>query len=233
MSAVFKRELRSYFTSPLAYVVLAVLYLFSGMFFSTLFREGSPQISYVFSNMFVIILFVIPVLTMRLFSEEKRQKTDQALFTAPVKLGNIVLGKFFAAFLVFVMGLLIAVAGQMIITVFVAPDWTIFTANLLGVLLLGAALIAVGLFVSCLTESQVVAAVCSFAVSLFLLLLDTMAEMLNSDAVSTVTGWISFNGRYGAFMHGILDYSNAIFFLSIAALFLFLSARVLEKRRWS
>lgn len=233
MSAIFKREFKAYFTSPVGYVVMALFLIFSGYFFSYMYSAGYPYVSFVFSQMFTIIMFVVPILTMRLMSDDKRQKTDQALLTAPVKLSSIVLGKFFAALTFFLIGFAETFIFQIIIATKVTPDWATFFGNVIGIVLFGSALISIGIFISSLTESQVVAALGSFAVSLVLILMDTFAEILNIGWVTAVVEWISFGGRYTTFTEGIFDFANAIFFLSFTALFLFLTVRVLERKRYS
>ncbi|HHW45726.1 MAG TPA: ABC transporter [Clostridiales bacterium] len=233
MLAIFKREIRAYFVSPIGYVVIVLFLLFSGYFFSFQYSLGSPDLSFVFSQMFSIVLFVIPILTMRLMSEDKRLKVDQALLTAPIRLSSIVLGKFFAAMVVFLIGFSGTLVFQLIISAYVSPNWIVYFGNLLGILLLGSALISIGIFVSSLTESQMVAAVASFAISLFVMLLDTFAEIINISIVKKIADWVSFLGRYEAFTNGIFDYSNVVFFLSFAAVFLFLTVRMLEKKRWA
>lgn len=233
MLAIFKRELRAYFVSPIGYVVIVLFLLFSGYFFSFQYSMGSPDLSFVFSQMFSITLFIIPILTMRLMSEDKRLKVDQALLTAPIKLSSIVFGKFFAALVVFLIGFSGTLVFQLIITAYVSPNWIVYLGNLIGIMLLGSALISIGIFVSSLTESQMVAAVASFAVSLFVMLLDTFAEIVNISIVKKIAEWVSFLGRYESFTNGIFDYSNVVFFLSFTAVFLFLTVRMLEKKRWA
>lgn len=235
MSAIFKRELRAYFTSPLAYVVMTVFFFFSGLFFSYVFSSGVADSTSIFGQLFTIVLFVIPILTMRLMSEDKRQKTDQILLTAPVKLGGIVLGKFFAALTVFGIAISPMLVFQIIFSAFAeSVDWLLFIGNVVGMLLLGASLIAIGLFISSLTESQVVAAVASFAVSLFLILLSSISSMVSGlTFLVAIIDWVSFSSRYNSFTLGVFDYSNFVFFLSIVAIFLFGTVRVLEKKRWS
>jgi len=217
-------------------VVLGVFFFFSGLFFSFLFSYGYGDVSSVFGQMFTIVLFVIPILTMRLMSEDKKQKTDQILLTAPVKLSGIVLGKYFAAFTVFAIAMSPLLVFQLIVAGFMesSPDWLLFIGNAVGMLLLGGSLIAVGLFISALTESQVVAAVGNFAVSLFLILLTSISQLLSKvPFLVAAFEWISFSERYDTFTQGVFDYSNFVFFLSVAAIFLFAGVRVLEKRRWS
>ncbi len=233
MGAIYKRELKSFFNSPIGYVILGAFYLFLGFFFAYQFGYGYAEVTFTFSRMFTITMFVIPVITMRLLSEEKRQKTDQALLTAPVGLWSIVLGKYFAALTVFALGYAPTLLHTMILSSYTTVDWLLYIGNILGVLLLGAAITAVGLFISGLTESQIVAAVCTFAVSLFAMLLDTFAELITISLLKKILDWLSLYGRYNAFVTGIIDYSNLFFFVSFSALFLFLTVRVLEKRRYA
>lgn len=233
MGAIYKRELKGYFTSPIGYVILAIFYVFASFFFSILFESGTSDQTQLFSSMFVIVLIVIPLLTMRIFSEDKRQKTDQLLYTAPVSLTSVVIGKYLAAMTVFGIALGITVIFQIITAFYVTPDWMVYIGNLLGMLLLASAMISIGVFISALTESQLVAAVASFAVSMVLWLIDTIASIINITWVTTVVNWISFNGRYNGFTQGTFDYANMIFFLSFTALFLFLTVRVLDRKRYA
>ena len=183
--------------------------------------------------MFVIVLIVIPLLTMRVFSEDKRQKTDQLLYTAPVGLTGVVIGKYLAAMTVFAIAMGITLVFQIITAFYVSPDWLVYIGNLIGMLLLASAMTSIGVFISSLTESQLVAAVASFAVSMVLWLIDTVASLVNVAWVTKLVGWISFNGRYTGFTQGTFDYANMIFFLSFTALFLFLTVRVLDRKRYA
>ena len=233
MTAVFKRELKNYFSSPLGYVVLAALFFFSGIFFTLIYSAGYGDISYVFSSMFTIIMFAVPILTMRLISEELKQKTDQALLTAPVSIIGIVTGKFLAALAIFALGFAPTLIYQIILTFQLSLNWLLYFSTLLGVLLYGAALISIGLFISSLTESQVVSAVLGIVVSMLIALMDGFSSMINNTFLSSVVEKLSFMGRFETFSAGILDFSNVIFFLSICAVFIFLTVRALEKKRWA
>ena len=233
MQAIFKRELKSYFVSPVGYVVLAVFLIFSGFYFSYMFSNGYPDVTFVFSQMFSITLFIVPILTMRLMSEDRRQKVDQVLLTAPVKLSSIILGKFFAAVAVLALGFANTLIFQIILSFYVSLNWLVYLGNFVGIMLLGSSLIAIGLFISALTESQMVAAVGTFAVSLFIIMLDSLSGTLNISFLTKITDWISFSSRYNTFVSGVFDYSNLIFFVSVAAIFLFLAVRTLEKKRWA
>lgn len=234
MGAIFKREFKAYFTSPMGFVVLAIMTLFQGFYFSQLFAAQSTDIGFVFSQMVMIMFFIIPILTMRTMSEDRRQKVDQVLITSPVSLYSIVLGKFLATFVIFMLGYAITVLFEIIIA---AQDVSInlleYIGNLLGVALAGSSLISLGIFISSLTESQLIAAVASFAISLLIYMLDYFSSLINVVFVNKIVEAISFTGRYSAFVEGVIDYSNIVFFLSFSAVFLFLTVRVLDKRRYS
>lgn len=234
MGAIFKRDLSSYFTSASGYLAIAVFYFFSGLFFYTscLFNRSSDMY-YVFQYMFIITLFVIPLFTMKLFSEERRQKTDQALLTAPISITRIVLGKFFSAVAVFAICLLIFFVFGIVLSFFTSPQWSVIFGNVIGLFLLGCALIAIGVFVSSLTESQAIAALATFAIEFFINLLDTFASTISIDFVKNIFSALSFRTRYNPFTLGVINIADVVFFLSITGLFLFFTVRVIEKRRWS
>lgn len=233
MTAIFKREFKSYFSSPLGYVILASLTFFSGIFFMYMYSYGVADMGYVFSNMFTIIMFAVPILTMRLMSEDRKQKTDQALLTAPVSLWGIVSGKFLAAFSIYALGFAPTLIFEIILSTKLSLNWLLYLSNLLGVLLYGGALIAVGLFISSLTESQVVSAVVGIVVSLLIGLMDSFASMVGNEFIAKIVGHISFAGRYEAFAAGTFDFSNLVFFVSVAFAFMFLTVRSLDKKRWA
>ncbi len=236
MSAIFKREFKTYFTSPIGYVVLAMIFGLSGYyFFMYNLASGYADLSYVFSSVLTfLMLLVLPVLTMRLMSDDKRQKTDQALLTAPVSLTGIVLGKFFAAVLLFTIGISIMLVFALIIATQVTPDWLVILGNFFGLMLLGSMIIAIGLLISCLTESQFVAALGTFLASFALLMIDSVSSILpNSTVAVAVTDFLSVSQRYANFTSGLMQYDDIIFFVSITALFLFFTVRVLERKRWN
>jgi len=234
MSAIFRREFRAYFTSPVGFVVIAIVFLFTGFFFTTYnIYSLSPDLSYVFSSLFPVALIILPILTMRLFSDEKHMKTDQVLLTSPVSIGGIIIGKFLAAFLVFALSLILMMVFAMIIAFQVMPDWLVIIGNYLGILLVGGLVISIGLLISSITESQLIAAIGTLAISLILLLMDGLASLLNFSLLIIIANFISISQRYSSFTSGIIAYDDIIFFLSMQALFLFLTARVLDKKRWS
>ncbi len=233
MGAIYRREMGAFFTSGIGYVFLAVFALFSGLFFSLgVIGSGVSDMSPMFSSMFLIVLFLIPILTMRLLSEEKKNRTDQGLLTAPVSLSSIVLGKYFAAMtlfiiaesIVFIYSVIIALCGEVI--------WSTLLGNYFAMLFLGAAFIAIGLFVSSLTENQMAAAVISMFVLFILYLLDSLASSVPWDFLKKILLSLSFYSRYTEFTSGLFDFSSVLFFLSTAFLFNFFTIRVLDKKRW-
>ncbi len=234
MSAIFKRELRAYFVSPLGYVIVGAFYLFTGYYFFTYNLYGNTTDTYgLFSMLFSVALFLVPVLTMRLLSEERRAKTEQTLFTSPVSRTSIVLGKYAAALVVYLAAISATLVMALVLELFSSPEWPVVLGNFLGLFLLGAALIAICLFLSSLTESQVIAAVGGFAVSLFLILADALTFVVSSPVLKQFFSYLSFNSHYKSFTIGIVDFANTCFFFSISALFLCFTALVLEKRRWN
>ncbi|MBQ8538136.1 MAG: ABC transporter permease subunit [Ruminococcus sp.] len=234
MLAILKRELSAYFNSAIGYIVLAVFYFFSGMYFYLYcLHYGQASLTPVFASMFMIILFLIPIITMKSFSEEKRQKTDQALLTAPVSLFEVVMGKFLGAFVLYSCCVAIFLVYTLVICFFTTPDWAVILCTLLGMLLLGGALIAIDIFISALTESQVIAAVISIAVGLFVYMIDSLASITQSQFLINILSTVSFNHNFNNFTYGILNLSNVVFFLSVIAIFIFLTIRVFEKKRWS
>ncbi len=233
MLAVFKREFKAFFATPIGFIILTFYYLFLGLFFEMLYGYGAPNIEQIIMAMISIIVFTVPVLTMRLMSEDRRQKVDQALLTAPVKLSSIVLGKFFAALAVFALGFAPTIIFEIIFASYVSVSIFTYIYALIGILLLGAALISLGMFVSSLTESAVVAAILTLVVNIFLLYMDSLASLINIEWVATVAEKMSFISAAESFSQQIFSVSDVIYFLSIIAAFLFLSVRSLEKRRWS
>ena len=234
MTAIIKRELSSYFNSAIGYIVLAVYFFFSGAsFYYYCLYLDSASLANVFSEMILIIVFLVPLITMKSFAEERRQKTDQALLTAPVNLFEIVMGKFIGSFILYLLCQVIFFVYGLFISLYTAPDWVAILTTMLGMLLMGAALIAIDLFISVLTESQAVAAMFSIGVGLLIYMIDTLAAQVGSDFFRNVLYSISFSRHFVAFSYGIITLSGVVFFLSVTAGFLFLCGRVLEKRRWS
>lgn len=233
MTAIFLRELNSYFISPIGYVYLAAVYVLAGYEYAILILGGSADLSNEFAFLYTVTLLLTPILTMRLMSEDKKQKTEQALFSAPVTSGAIVAGKYFSAFVVYLAG----VAVTLLHTVFLAPyakiNWMIIIGNFVGIALMGLAGIALCMYISAQTENQIVAAVGGLAAMLLVISLNSLAGVIPFGPVQKALYAISFYSRYNNLTLGIFKVSDLFFFISFAAVFFFLTTRVLEKRRWS
>ena len=233
MRAVFKREFRSYFSTPIGFIVLAVFYFFLGLFFSIIYSYGSPNVSEVIVAMSTVIVFTMPVITMRLMSEDRRQKVDQALLTAPVSLTSIVMGKFFAALALFAIGFAPTVIFEIIVASYVSVNLMSFIYSLLGMLLLGSALIAIGMFISSLTESSVISAILTLVINILVLYMSSFASMINVTWLANVVEKAAFITAFEGFGENIFSVSDVVYFVSISAAFLFLCVRSLDNRRWA
>ncbi|MDE5792842.1 MAG: ABC transporter permease, partial [Oscillospiraceae bacterium] len=196
MGAIYRREVGAFFSSSIAYIFLAVFYIFSGFFFTlNNIAVGSTNLSGVFSTLFFISIFLIPILTMRLFSEEKKQRTEQGLLTAPVSLNGIVLGKYFAALTIFVIAVSIIFIYGFILSLYGTVAWLTLFANYLAIILVGSAFIAVGLFISSLTENQLVAAIGGIVCLAMLFLIDVVASFVKIDWLQSLLYDLSFYTR--------------------------------------
>jgi ABC-2 type transport system permease protein len=183
--------------------------------------------------MFFVLMIFVPVLTMRLMSEEKRQKADQLLLTAPVSLIGLVTGKFLSAYAVFLLGVSILPIYGIVLSFFTDISWITLWGNFVGILLLGGVYVALGLFVSSLTENQMIAAVGSIFLNLVIFLMNTLSAVIPVRVISRTLRHISIFDRYVEFTLGLFVVANILFFLTIVAIFLFFTVRVLERRRWA
>ena len=251
VQAVIARELRGYFVSPILYVVGAVFLLIFG-FLAYLYvvfagaqaiqlmqMQGGAQINLndlVFRNLFAsmrfVLLIILPILTMRLFAEERKLRTFEFLMTAPIGINEIVAGKFVSVFLVF-LGLL-GLTGLVpaVLTLFSDFDWNPVFTGYLGMALLGALFLAVGVFASALTENQIVAAFVSFGILLILWLISGLAAVFGDTPAGHALGYISFMEHYDRLVRGLVDTGDLIYFASGLILMLFLTHRVVESARW-
>ena len=233
MSAIFKREYRAYFSTPLGYVFIAAFLAVINVAFYAYNVSGlTSQLSFCFYIIVIAMHVLTPLLTMRLISEEKKQKTDQLSLTAPVSLGAIVLGKYFAAVAVFLTGLAFTVIWLVIVGMFGTILFAQFIGNLIAVILLVMALIGIGLFISALTENQFVAAVLTLVIFALLYLLDMLSGSISYLWIKNLIGWISMITRFTSISDGLLSLDDIIYYISISGVFLFLTTRVLEKLRW-
>ncbi|MDD6987343.1 MAG: ABC transporter permease [Butyricicoccus porcorum] len=233
MNAIHKRDLQGFFRSPLGYVYIgAFLAIMNLYFFAICVLSSSSDMGSVFSNMLIVFLFLMPILTMRLFSEEYKQGTDRLLLTAPVSVWEIVFGKFLAAVSVLLVALACTLPWIVIVAIFGTPAWASILGCYIAVLCAAAVFVAMGMFLSSLTESQLIAAVLSFALFLGLYVADMLSYSLDSSSLpGMLLSWLSIFTRYDSFMSGQFSFGNLIYFLSLTGLFLYLTARVLERRR--
>jgi len=191
MLAVYKKELKSYFTSMTGYVFIAFFLVIVGIYYVVYnMIQMYANFEYVLSSVSFIFILLVPILTMRLMAEERKQKTDQLLFTSPVSVGKIVAGKFLAVFTVFLIVMGIISVYPLILLQFGSLSLKVAYGSILGFTLLGAAYISIGLFISALTESQLVAAVVSFVVILITALMDSLVSLLPTDKKSA---WVIFS----------------------------------------
>ncbi len=230
MSAIYRREMRSYFVSPVAYIILTVFFILSGFFFTQIVNyTGQANLGGLFGNMAIVLLFTVPFITMRLVAEEKRSGTIELLLTSPVKPVEIILGKFFAAWSL--IGL--AVAGTLLYVILFLLHSPMETGPLvmgyLGLILLSGALVALGLLASALAESQIAAGILGFGISFILMLLNWVGQS-GKDAIHYVLRELSLVHHYGDFLEGIFDAKHVVFFLFWGVLCLSFAVKSLESR---
>ncbi len=238
MLAIYKRDLVSYFTTPVGYVFMAIFLAVNGGVFSlfTLQAGADSDVGSYFTAMIMALIVVIPLLTMKTFSEEKKQRTEQLLMTSPVSLGGMVFGKFLAAYTVFAGTFLLGTLNFTALYKFYAedkPNGAILLGSTIAVLLIGAAFVAIGLFVSSLTENQIISAICTIALMGGFLVIGFLNEYIPFAPVREMLSWLSVYSRFANFTAGIFDFNAVLYYVSISFVFLFLTVRIYEKRRWA
>ena len=234
MFAVYKRDLRAFYTTPIGYVFSGILILIMNLCFYFLNVEtSSSNVKPIFYLLLIGLAFLAPILTMRLLSEEKKMKTDQLLFTVPIRMTDIVLGKYFAAMSVFVISLLGTFMIPLLLAAYsVSEPWAIF-GNYVAIFFAASAFIAIGLFISSFTENQLVSALVSWTVLIGLWLVDLLVANIEVVAVKTVVSWLSVFSRYSGFTYGLFDLSDIVYYISVAAVFIYLTIRMLDKKRYA
>jgi len=247
---IFRKELNSYFRSPIAYGVMAFFALITGYFFyiavayfvqmgiqSSMMGQSQPMnvnesvIRPLFGNISVIGLFIIPMITMRLFAEEKRTGTIELLITSPVTDLEIILGKWLAAVALYASILLVSLLSMVTLFMYGNPDWRPVLVGYLGLLLQGGCLLAIGTFISTWTRNQIVAGVAGFSVCLLLWVLDWLSSFQDSVGAKVVA-YLSVLQHFDSFSKGVLDSKDILYYLSAIFIGLFLTARSLESLRW-
>ena len=249
--AIFKKELLLYFTSPVAWVVFTIVLLVGGYFFYSIFAfftlasmqsAMNPQMGRdlnvtdsvmrpLFSNISVILLLLMPLVTMRLFAEERRSGTIELLLTYPVRDGAVLAGKYLAALVLYAIMIGLTVLYPGIVVYFARLEWGPVLTGYLGLLLMGATFIAVGVFASSLTENQIVAAITTFGVLLIFWILGWSADYAGGTA-GRVLQFLSLLEHNDSFAKGVLDTKDILYYVNFTVLALFLTLRSLETRRW-
>ena len=238
MKAIYKREVASYFKSMTGYVFLFFVFLIVGIYFYAYnLLNGYPSMNVTFNSITFVFLLAVPVLTMRVLAEERRQKTDQLLITAPVSVARIVLGKFFALLTVYLIPIGVICIYPLIMRIFGKISFAQNYTAILGFFLLGAANIAVGLFISSLTENTIIAAVLTFVVMFLSYIMSGLESFLPSSMSDGIVYHVleAFNvdGHFQSFVDGTLEVTAVVYFISVMFVFVFLTMQSIKKRRWS
>ncbi|MVP01606.1 ABC transporter permease subunit [Paenibacillus lutrae] len=234
MWALCSKELQLFFYSPTSYVAFAFYILVSSIMFYLNFVMIQPSlidVRYVVGNTSFIYLFIIPLLTMRLVADEFRHGTDELLLTSPAGTGEIVLGKYLAAVIVLFLLTLCSLVYPLIMSAFGTLDQPVLWLSYLSMFLLGAAMMAIGLFASTLSNNQMVAGIAGFAILLLFWMMDWVAEGFNGKFREWIEQF-SLSGRVINLQKGIVHGPDILFFVTLAALFIILSMQTLERKRW-
>ncbi len=233
MAAIFWKEVKSYFYSPIAYVLIGLFIVLTSIFFTFgNLLSGSGNFNGVLSNAIVFLVFIIPILTMKIMAEDRKNGTEVLLITSPASLTSIVVGKFLASYFVYLVLTVITFIYPIVLLAFGGQITPSLVGGYVGFLLLGAAFVSVGIFASSLTESQVIAAVIGI-VSLFVMYIAGSISSTIGGVVGKILDWLSLLNRYDDFTRGIFSLGPVVYYLSFVVVFLFLTIRVIEKRRWS
>ncbi len=240
--ANFSREFRAYFFSPMAYIVAALLLVINGVVFWLIVSFlndpraaiGAPLQLFFGQTFFfwLVLIFVAAVLTMRLLSEERRSGTIEVLMTSPVTEGQVVVGKFLAAFAFFAFLWLPTLAYPALLAYYSEVDWGPVATGYLGILGIGSLFLAMGVLASSLTRSQLVAAVITFAGLVFMIVVGFVENLVTDESWKQVVGNLNLMQHMDDFGKGVVDTRWLVYYLSATVLLLFLSARVLENKKW-
>ena len=242
MKSIYKREMFAYFTSPTGYLVLAFSLFVSGFLFVKTNMNNIPEdgiavftsnLVQFFSLVTYVLLLLVPLITMHLWSEEKKNKTDQLLLTSSLPVSSVILGKYFACLSLFAINVVIMLVYPFAMSFYGTVVWTNVYMLYFGYFLLGSALLSVGLFVSTLTESQFVSALVTFVIVLTMFLFKVFTSTVNIGFIADIIEWFSLFSRFDVFVYGFIDISTIIYYLSFSGLFVFLSIIFIQKKRWN
>lgn len=247
---ICRKEMHTYFRSPIAYGVMAFFALIAGFFFyaatqnfvssslqSAMMGQSVPMnvdewvVRSLLSNVAVVSLFLIPMMTMRLFAEEKRSGTIELLATSPVRDYEIIVGKWLASMVLYACLMGISLVNLLTLYAYGTPDWHPMMVGYLGLMLQGGALLSLGTFVSSCTKNQIVAAVAGFGICLLLWVLDWVSSF-EASALYQVIGYLSVVSHFESFARGVIDSKDVIYYVTLTGLGLFLTARSMESMRW-
>ena len=234
MLAVFKKEMHSYFTSVIGYVFLVIYLALGGALFAyTTLYAMSADVTTFYTLMLIFSAIILPLLTMKSFSEERKIKTEQLLLTAPVSITGMVLGKFLAAYVMFAGCILLNSLYFLVLNYYAVLKFFILFGNVIAMLLVGMIFISIGLFVSSLTENQLAAAIGTIAIILVFLLIGLLSSLFPSAHWFRmyVLNFISILTRYQGFANGYFDIASLVYYLSVSCIFLYLTIRVYDRRR--
>jgi ABC-2 type transport system permease protein len=227
-----KKEFRSYFDSPVAYVVITLFLLIAGWQFSTaLFLNNSADLRTLFGIIRFILLFFIPALSMRLISEEKRLGTIEILMTLPVKDWRLVLGKFLAAYLLVIITILLTLVHYITISSLGDPDFGATIGGYLGLILIVGVYLSIGIFTSSLTQNQIVAFISAFVIIFAFFIMDKII-LFFPGFIANILEFLSIDYHFNNIARGVIDSRDVIYYLSMMFLFLFLTVQTLESRKW-
>jgi len=253
--AMFQKEMRTYFTSPIAYAVMVVFLVVSGYFFygilssfidfamraafqAQYYRMPMPKLNVnemairpLFQNLSVILIFMLPMITMRLFSEEKKSGTIELLYTSPITKVQTILGKYMAALALYVIMIILTMVHQVFFFAYGNPELGPVITAYLGVLLLGGAFLSIGLLISSLTENQIIAAVVGFGVFLLLWAIGWLSNFVGP-TLGKILSYLSIFEHFDDFAKGVIDTKDLVFYLSFTFFGLYLTYRSLESSRW-
>lgn len=227
-----KKELRSFFDSPIAYIVITIFLLITGwFFFSDLFLINQASMRNLFGIVPFIFMFFVPAVTMRLISEEKRSGTIEVLLTLPVRDNEIILGKFLAGLILICVAVVLTFVYTFTLSGLGDLDFGSVVAGYIGLIFLGATYLSIGVFTSSLTQNQIVSFITSFVIIFALFMLDKVLMFMPGFLVSFLE-YLSVDYHFSNIARGVIDSRDVIYYLSIIFLFLFLAVRALESRKW-
>jgi ABC-2 type transport system permease protein len=248
--AIAQKELKSYFASPIAYVVIGLFALLYGYFFAVMLQyflrislnfngmagQQPPNINQdllrpAIQNVLILLLFVLPAMTMRAYAEERRSGTIELLLTSPLTDLQIVFGKFLGALGLYASMLAVTLPHIALLFVYGNPEWKPVVTTYLGLLLLGGGFIAIGLFISTLTTNQIIAYIGSFAALLFLWIISWIGSF-STGTFTDVTAYLSIIDHFDDFSKGVVDTSHIIYYLSLITFGLFMTAKSVDTERW-